>query len=441
MMFVARSQFLRPTSRTHVAVAAACLLLAACDRSISDSIEPQSIGPAAAANAPSAPAPVASITINAGPRSVTVGGTLQLAATTRDSKGKVLTGRVITWQSSDPSVAAINSSGLVTGVVTGSAVMTATSEGKSDTARVWVYIAYSSPFNYSTTVSGTITIRDSVRNRNIPIRVRVPVGALQPLPVIFIMPGGGAALSTPSTGGTTGWGGILGATGAAVIHMSSPTYSQSAYCTDFQVPANECSNAVPSWRISRALDMTTVLNQLALVSSLAGVQLDATRVGVTGHSSGAGAVLLLAGATVDISPTVTGVSLGDSRFSAFLANSPPGAAGNTGFTSASFATITQPLLMQSGSNDFVNEQTPAIRQAVFSDMAAGDKYLAFYTSTDATHGAFDVENAPASLKAYIGRVGTAFFDAHLRGSASARSWLTTNQLLGWSSGVGSVAIK
>ena len=144
---------------------------------------------------------------------------------------------------------------------------------------------------------------------------------------------------------------------------------------------------------------------------------------------------------MDISPTVTGVSLRDSRFLAFLANSPPGAAGNTGFTSASFATITQPLLMQSGSNDFVNEQTPATRQAVFSGMAAGDKYLAFYNSADATHVAFDVENAPASLQSYIGRVGIAFFDTYLRGSASARSWLTTNQLLGWSSGVGSVATK
>ena len=218
-----------------------------------------------------APQPVASVMINAGSRSTTVGVTVQLTATARDANGRTLTGRAITWQSSAPGVATVNASGLVTAASVGNTVVTATSEGKSDTARVWVYAAYVSPFNYSTTVSASFIIRHSVPNRNIPPRVRIPVGAPQPLPVIFSMPGGGAALPDPGTdGGATGWGAILGATGAAVIHMSSPTYTQSAYCIDFRIPTSECGSAVPSWRISRALDMSTVLSQLAFVSSRAG---------------------------------------------------------------------------------------------------------------------------------------------------------------------------
>src|SRR2546422_4266617 len=51
---------------------------------------------------------------------VQVGQTAQLTATPRDAGGNPLTGRVITWQSSNGAVAMVNGSGLVTAVAVGS---------------------------------------------------------------------------------------------------------------------------------------------------------------------------------------------------------------------------------------------------------------------------------------------------------------------------------
>lgn len=62
----------------------------------------------------------------------------QLTATPLDIDGTPLTGRVVTYQSSDPAIASVTSGGLVTRVAAGSAVITATCEGKTDTCDVTV---------------------------------------------------------------------------------------------------------------------------------------------------------------------------------------------------------------------------------------------------------------------------------------------------------------
>src|SRR5438128_4237836 len=84
------------------------------------------------------PAPVASVTLNPTSTTVLVGQTAQLSATTTDSAGNVLSGRTVTWVSSNSSVAAVSAVGLVTGVGLGSATIIATSEGQSNTASVTV---------------------------------------------------------------------------------------------------------------------------------------------------------------------------------------------------------------------------------------------------------------------------------------------------------------
>ncbi|HTK49203.1 MAG TPA: Ig-like domain-containing protein [Gemmatimonadaceae bacterium] len=70
------------------------------------------------------------------PSSVNVGQTVQASAKLTDAGGNTLTGRSITWESSDPSIATINSSGVVSGVSGGAVTITATSEGVSDEAIV-----------------------------------------------------------------------------------------------------------------------------------------------------------------------------------------------------------------------------------------------------------------------------------------------------------------
>src|SRR5437016_2476181 len=82
--------------------------------------------------------PVASVTVSPTTASVTVGGTTPLTATPKDSNGTPLSGRTVTWVSSNTAVATVSTSGLVTGVAAGSATITATSEGKNGTSAITV---------------------------------------------------------------------------------------------------------------------------------------------------------------------------------------------------------------------------------------------------------------------------------------------------------------
>ncbi|HEX5385193.1 MAG TPA: Ig-like domain-containing protein [Gemmatimonadales bacterium] len=83
-------------------------------------------------------APVASVTVSPDPAGVVVGATVQLTATLKDAGGNVLTGRAVTWSSSNTSVATVSPSGDVTGVAAGTATITAASEGRSGGASLTV---------------------------------------------------------------------------------------------------------------------------------------------------------------------------------------------------------------------------------------------------------------------------------------------------------------
>jgi uncharacterized protein YjdB len=83
-------------------------------------------------------APVASVSVAAA--SVPVGSKVKLDATVKDTRGVVVTDRVVTWSvPANNGVASINAStGELTGLATGTVTVTATSEGKSGTATVTV---------------------------------------------------------------------------------------------------------------------------------------------------------------------------------------------------------------------------------------------------------------------------------------------------------------
>jgi uncharacterized protein YjdB len=83
---------------------------------------------------PPPPVAVASVSVTLTVSSLNPGQTTQATATTRDASNNVLTGRVIVWTSSNPAVAMVSGSGVVTAVAAGSAQITATSEGKSGSA-------------------------------------------------------------------------------------------------------------------------------------------------------------------------------------------------------------------------------------------------------------------------------------------------------------------
>ncbi|MBP6775559.1 MAG: Ig-like domain-containing protein [Gemmatimonadaceae bacterium] len=84
------------------------------------------------------PKPVSSVQLSSAATTLEVGGTVTLAATTRDAQNNVLTGRAITWSSNAPQTATVSATGTVVAVAAGVARVTATSEGKSAEAVITV---------------------------------------------------------------------------------------------------------------------------------------------------------------------------------------------------------------------------------------------------------------------------------------------------------------
>jgi len=115
--------------------------------------------------------PVASVAVSPASASVTAGRTAPLTATPKDASGTPLSGRVVTWASTNEAVATVTN-GLVMAVAPGVVTVTATSEGHSGTATVtavtalitgldfpgnvnWPGTSPSMLFVWNTTLSGT----------------------------------------------------------------------------------------------------------------------------------------------------------------------------------------------------------------------------------------------------------------------------------------------
>ena len=93
----------------------------------------------AAATATVVSAPVASVRVSPTTASLTVGGPgTTLKAEALDASSNVLSGRAVSWQSQSPSIADVNSSGVVSPVAAGTTTITATIEGKSASASITV---------------------------------------------------------------------------------------------------------------------------------------------------------------------------------------------------------------------------------------------------------------------------------------------------------------
>ena len=132
---------------------------------------------AAASTAASVPPParvVTTVTVNPATASLAVGGTASLQATVKDAQGNVMTGQTVTWATSNASFATVSSSGVVTGVVAGSATITATCAGKSGTSSVTVTSAPPpppvvttvsvAPSTASIAVGATVTLSATVKD-------------------------------------------------------------------------------------------------------------------------------------------------------------------------------------------------------------------------------------------------------------------------------------
>jgi hypothetical protein len=86
------------------------------------------------------PVAVAEVEVTAPSSSLTVGDTLRLSANPKDASGKGLSGRAVTWSSSDSAVASVSPEGVVRGEGPGTATITATAGNKSGSVAMKVAV-------------------------------------------------------------------------------------------------------------------------------------------------------------------------------------------------------------------------------------------------------------------------------------------------------------
>jgi uncharacterized protein YjdB len=82
--------------------------------------------------------PASAVILSPGQITIFSGQSLQLGALVTDDRGQVLTGRTITFRSSNPLIATVSNVGVVTGLTAGTVTITASSEGASGTAPITV---------------------------------------------------------------------------------------------------------------------------------------------------------------------------------------------------------------------------------------------------------------------------------------------------------------
>ena len=89
--------------------------------------------------------PVAAVHVVPGTANIGAGLAGQLSAVTLSAGGDTLTGRPITWATSDPGVATVSPTGLVTGVASGPVTISATAEGITGNAAITIGLSLAFP--------------------------------------------------------------------------------------------------------------------------------------------------------------------------------------------------------------------------------------------------------------------------------------------------------
>ena len=89
-------------------------------------------------------APVAQVIVSPATGTVGLGQSLQLTATVKDAVGNTLTGRPVTWQSSNSQIVSVSSAGVARGLNLGDVTITATAGGVNGTAAIGARLRFSS---------------------------------------------------------------------------------------------------------------------------------------------------------------------------------------------------------------------------------------------------------------------------------------------------------
>jgi predicted dienelactone hydrolase len=269
-----------------------------------------------------------------------------------------------------------------------------------------------------------LTVHDTRRNRDIPIRVYLP-SSTEPEPLVLFSHGLGG-----SRNGNVYCGRHWAARGYVAVFLQHPGSDDSVWRD--QPPAERMSamRRAASLRnfTTRAGDMTAVLDALTAWNSesnhrLAG-RMDLQKVGMSGHSFGALTTQAVSGERFPM----MGTRLTDSRIKAAIIMSP--STPRRGSAEEAFGSVGIPWLLMTGTRDIapIGHADMKSRLGVYPALHGAPKYEVVLNNAE--HSAFTDRALPGDREPrnpnhhrVILALSTAFWDAYLRGDAEAMAWL------------------
>ncbi len=271
-----------------------------------------------------------------------------------------------------------------------------------------------------------LSVVDSKRNREIPIRVYLPLDS-KPLPCVFFSHGLGG-----SRDGNKFLGDHLASRGYVAVFLQHPGSDDTVWK---DTPLRERMKAMQEAAsaqnmVARCEDVRDVLDQLEVWNKQAGhplaERLDLEHVGMSGHSFGAVTTQAVSGQSFPL----IGKRYTDKRIDAAIAYSP--GAPQRGSPANAFGSVEIPWLLMTGTKDIspIGGQTMESRLAVYPNLP---KSIARYELVlyNAEHSVFSDRSLPGDKEKRnpnhhraILALSTAFWDAHLGNNQEALNWLT-----------------
>lgn len=271
-----------------------------------------------------------------------------------------------------------------------------------------------------------LTVHDATRNRDIPIRVYLPASKA-PAPVVLFSHGLGG-----SREGSAFMGRHWAARGYVAVFLQHPGSDTSVWkdARPFQRMAAMQGAASARNFLLRVKDVPAVLDELGRWNNspnhpLAG-RLDMKRIGMSGHSFGALTTQAVSGERA--SQGLRNLNFTDPRITAAVVFSP--SAPKRGDPAQAFAGVRIPWLLMTGTKDVspIGNTDVQSRLAVFPALPPGRKYELVLNGAE--HSVFtdralpgDREQRNPNHHRAILAIGTAFWDAWLKGDDAAKSWL------------------
>jgi predicted dienelactone hydrolase/enterochelin esterase-like enzyme len=268
------------------------------------------------------------------------------------------------------------------------------------------------------------TVRDTTRQRDIPLRLYLPTTPV-PAPVVLFSHG---------LGGTREGSAFLGehwaARGYVAVFLQHPGSDDSVWKDQPRAERMAAMNGAASGQnfLLRVKDVPAVLDQLARWHKEAGYplcgRLDLSHIGMSGHSFGAVTTQAVSGQAFLGGRT----PFTDARIGAALAFSP--SSPRRGDPAAAFGAVRIPWLLMTGTQDVspIGDIDVASRLAVFPALppdAAYELVLDGAEHSAFTDRALPGDRAPRNPNHHraILALSTAFWDAYLRRDPAALAWL------------------